>query len=436
MSLPQARMSQPRAPSKIPGPANRSSALSGPRDTLPREKLALYSASAVISFAYVFGFNFYSDAIRSALAGLLAAVTFLTFATGLRDGLKSSTRTIMILSALTMTVVALVTLISYRSVDDLIAFTRTFTGVLVMVWAISQTFYSKALSRLLLWMSVVAATACVLMPVLNDPVLRGGTLRMGSITASNDSLHPSAYICVVVSFWLATIAYHRRNPAFALASAFVFSMVFFYEARAAEVIAYYLFLMSIVSLFVSRRFNHYLSLVVPIAFILIVTMFFIILINNSQNFDVYTGSGRIGAWIDRFQRLGDRSWTELLFGMGPGSDFYYGTITWTSKATHSHNDFINVMLEFGVVGLISFLIVLIMMVYSAPIFLRYYITIIMIAPFFSGGLLFKTTVAPVMAFAIIHMQMMQREAQARRAAMPRKPRMPHGRRPALAPAYR
>ncbi len=62
------------------------------------------------------------------------------------------------------------------------------------------------------------------------------------------------------------------------------------------------------------------------------------------------GTGRVGTWIDRIDRLQNRNATQLLIGEGIATD-NYSSPTWP-KLTHSHNLILTYMLEAGVVGTI------------------------------------------------------------------------------------
>ena len=386
--------------------------------------IRFYTATAFLSFVYVFGFNFLPDVARQLLAAALAGSAFAIFFIGATTAQLPRSARVMVAALIVLLGIAIVTLVAYRPLSSSTELFRNFTGMLLVSWALMQRWRSPEFERLLTLLGSLAVAMCILMPLLNDPILRGGTLRMGSITSGNDSLHPSAYLSVIVIFWLVAMGYYKRKIALVLPSAAIITLIIYlYAADAATVIFLFLIATTFLSLFLSRHWNTYLTYVVPVAFVLVVTMFFIILNATPDSWDVYTGSGRIGAWLDRFQRLANRDVIQLLFGEGPGSDDYYGSLTWVGKSTHSHNVFLNVALELGVVGLLAFVTLMVSMVFAAPTYLRYFVALVLIAPFFSGGLLFKPTVAPIMALAILHTRMMHDAAVARRGGRPFRPRL-------------
>lgn len=399
------------------------------------QKLMLYTLTALIAVVYVFSFNFVPDQVRDILSALLAFSCIASFAMGLPDSTRSGAVLTMAFSLAVMLTIAVTTLLAYRPMGDIAVIIRNFTGIFLIAWALMQNFYSRTFSRFLVRIGLVVIAMCVLLAFFNDPIFRGGTFRMGSITSGNDVLHPSAYLCVIALFWAVAIAYFRRSVLFAIIAIFVFTVLtILFEAEAAQVLLFFLFGTTALSIFLTKRVTGYLTYLTPLLVILSFLVFFIVLYFTQESWDIYTGSGRIGTWIDRFQRIGQRSWMERLFGLGPNSDQLYGSLTWVRKATHSHNDFINVALELGLVGLLAFVTMMIAMVFAAPVYLRFFVTLLMIAPFLSGGILFKPTVAPIMALAIMHVRMMYDEARIRSGGRAmRRPLFSSGRGPALAP---
>lgn len=75
--------------------------------------------------------------------------------------------------------------------------------------------------------------------------------------------------------------------------------------------------------------------------------------NGTGRLDVsQLGSGRIGVWVERLRLIGQSDLLELIFGRGAGSDLMYSYI-WNA-IDPSHNTFLSVMIEYGLIGLISF----------------------------------------------------------------------------------
>lgn len=67
------------------------------------------------------------------------------------------------------------------------------------------------------------------------------------------------------------------------------------------------------------------------------------------------GSGRVAVFVGRLNILSSRDLMELLFGSGAGTD-HFVTSEWWWMAADSHNDFVNILIERGVLGLLSALL--------------------------------------------------------------------------------
>jgi hypothetical protein len=67
------------------------------------------------------------------------------------------------------------------------------------------------------------------------------------------------------------------------------------------------------------------------------------------------GSGRVSVFVQRLEVLSSRDLIELLFGSGAGTDSFV-TSEWWWMAADSHNDFVNILIERGVLGLLSALL--------------------------------------------------------------------------------
>lgn len=72
------------------------------------------------------------------------------------------------------------------------------------------------------------------------------------------------------------------------------------------------------------------------------------------------GSGRLGTWIERVDIISDRHPAEVWLGTGIGSD-NMSSIIWRLKETTSHNTYLTMIIENGVIGFLLYFGVLIMM---------------------------------------------------------------------------
>jgi hypothetical protein len=72
------------------------------------------------------------------------------------------------------------------------------------------------------------------------------------------------------------------------------------------------------------------------------------------------GSGRLGTWIERVDIISGRTPAEVWLGTGIGSD-NMSSIIWRLKETTSHNTYLTMIIENGVIGFLLYFGVLIMM---------------------------------------------------------------------------
>ncbi|WP_416899846.1 MAG: hypothetical protein ACMVY4_09110 [Minwuia sp.] len=72
------------------------------------------------------------------------------------------------------------------------------------------------------------------------------------------------------------------------------------------------------------------------------------------------GSGRLGTWIERVDIISYRSPAEVWLGTGIGSD-NMSSVIWRLKETTSHNTYLTMIIENGVIGFLIYFGVLLMM---------------------------------------------------------------------------
>jgi O-antigen ligase len=112
-------------------------------------------------------------------------------------------------------------------------------------------------------------------------------------------------------------------------------------------------------------------------------------------------SGRTIAYGERLDLIGDRPFLELLFGTGPGSEVLPSTVWWW-EPKNSHNDFIDLAIQIGLVGLTLF-VLLLAIIWRAldetriPLYVMF-----VMSSLFSNGLLARPYIAVLfLAFALI-----------------------------------
>lgn len=72
------------------------------------------------------------------------------------------------------------------------------------------------------------------------------------------------------------------------------------------------------------------------------------------------GSGRLGTWMERLEIIGARPAGEIWLGTGIGSD-NMSSIIWSLKETTSHNTYLTMIIENGIIGFFAYWGALVMM---------------------------------------------------------------------------
>ncbi|MFN3685261.1 hypothetical protein [Salinarimonas sp.] len=110
------------------------------------------------------------------------------------------------------------------------------------------------------------------------------------------------------------------------------------------------------------------------------------------------GSGRVGTWIGRVEDIiAISDFRTLLFGSGPGSDFYVGAM-W-NKVTTSHNTFLTYLVEYGFVGLGLLVLCIVMMALVFQGAAYPIVAAIVISSLIGNGLLMRMPVLVLFSFA-------------------------------------
>jgi hypothetical protein len=117
----------------------------------------------------------------------------------------------------------------------------------------------------------------------------------------------------------------------------------------------------------SRRIPRPLKAVVLVAGVLLLALIAIeneerkAAVRNDTNIKLEElGSGRLGTWIERLDIISGRDSAEVWLGTGIGSD-NMSSIIWRLKETTSHNTYLTMIIENGILGFFAYFGALIMM---------------------------------------------------------------------------
>lgn len=247
----------------------------------------------------------------------------------------------------------------------------------------------------LIWVLVIGALI-VLPPSLN----RGGEPFWPVYFAS---LHTSSYlvvVCAALSFYLFEAGQFGRRLLIGLVGFSVVLVFYGWGVRTSMVAA----LAFGAVLLVQRRPMAPLALFVMLAAGLaaaFVPLLFGLVHLPSWDEMVELTSGRFSMWLQKIDILANSSLLQWLFGHGEGSDWIVSEVWWWS-AKDSHNDFIRLLNQQGVLGLGAVLAVLAVWSRSFPPGVAAPLLAALVASTaFSNGIMFRPQASLIMPLALV-----------------------------------
>lgn len=176
--------------------------------------------------------------------------------------------------------------------------------------------------------------------------------------------HTSTYSIIIIYYFI-YIAYLEKcigKNTFIVISIIMLYLVAGYRARNAE-LGLFFFVMTYA--FNKSRFNHSSKYVILFVFSTFLILALYIFLSNSTltTSDLnLISNGRIFAWSERLTMLQNTDIYSLLFGEGYGADFKV-TKQWWWAEKPSHNDFLSIIFNAGLLGF-SLLIILLLNLYK------------------------------------------------------------------------
>jgi len=198
--------------------------------------------------------------------------------------------------------------------------------------------------------AIIGLPVATIMALSGEPYIRNDIYRLYVFTGGEEGLHATAFFIFGNIIIVDQVRRHALIPQvigwglIALGIALLWS----YKVRTTELMlmVYYLgtFFQQYKSSPIVRSFFYFCCF-------LIVLGIFAFFLTTETNIGSL-GSGRIGAYIHRFDMLANREVQVFLFGSGPGTDLFL-SVGWMDKLRDSHNDFIHILVERGIIGLLG-----------------------------------------------------------------------------------
>lgn len=322
--------------------------------------LLAYMLAIAILF-YIFTFNFMPTDIRLIYAGVInlgyAGLYVLAF------NVRRPGPILCIIGLLGMTLVEMfngsgtaseVGFAVLRQFSSLIGY-AAFLMLTPLVLSIRQT-------RGLAVVVLVCVILALFQSLTNPPVEVSDTYRLGSVTGGLDLMHPSAYAVAGITLMCLFLAFSRQfNPrlgATMLPFWGIVSVLLLFTLEGFGVRTIFVMLASFVVFYLVYTPRNRTVIATAIPVVLVLFLFFAVFVVDKTFWVSISdlGSGRIGAYIQRFEIFASREFPQRMLGTGIGSDYFFGKYEWRHGEKDSHNDYLSMLIELGVVGLGFFVV--------------------------------------------------------------------------------
>ncbi len=392
--------------------------------------LVAYALSIAV-LLYIFTFNFHPTEYRLAFAAMITAGYGALFVLAI-DGRKPGP-ILCIVGLLGMTMVEY---FNGSAADAEVGFAviRQFSSLIG--YAAFLLVAPLVLSARQLTGLGLVLCACVVLVVFqvfyHEPVEVRGAYRVGSVTGGLDLMHPSAYAVAALTLMCGFFAFTRKfNPRLGQTmlpfwAVLAFLLLILLEGIGVRTIFLMLASFLFFYLIFSPRNRTLITWAVPIVLLLFLFLAVYVVDKSFWLSNVEVGSGRVGAYVQRLEIFGARGFQERIMGSGIGSDYFYGKYQWRHGEKDSHNDYLSMLIELGVLGVGFFAL------YAAGLFMMskdritFSMTcMILVASLVSNSALFRPNLGALFAIAalvgrslwVVHRESLRERVMRRQAAL-------------------
>lgn len=355
----------------------------------------------VVSFSYVWLFNYLPEDVRIAFAGALALGTLaVTLATVLQQNAWQGR--FILIAGLGMVFCWGVGIAAGVTTVDFGDAVRFLQPIVLLAFAISL---GPSLSpKIIRSCAVVTLGLAAFTALTVAGYYHGGVYRIAPFTGGVEGIHSSAHAVFLAGIILLTAFLFDEKRRWVYAIAFVVSLLLMIGyAKRTNLLMLAVFVLCWGVILV-RLMNGGQLMLALLLFGLSALLFLVLsfaLADALPEFEALNrfGSGRLAAWADRIEDMFYRGPATLMFGSGPGTDFSTIGIWWWEEK-NSHNDYIRIAYEAGALGLVlllgSLYAVWTKMSYVAvPLFVAF-----VVSSGISNALLARPAVFPIFAFAL------------------------------------
>lgn len=372
-----------------------------PAAQAPASALNLAFANILIGVAlvYILLFDVLADQLRVAVAGLLGVVLVLRcLASWPRPEAQAAT---LLFAGLILGCAFQFIFVAdprVHSPGDYASLAlRLMTSIAVIVYFGHER--KIASPRLLVVLCVGITLAALWAVATGEPVDYAGTMRPATFTGGPEGVHSSGYVVTaafigILVLW--QLGWLGARWSFLLGAPLL-ALIVAYQVRTTwMMVAAYL--ITGLLLHFRRQVRDVSWLLLPVGGALAALV--ALALSGDVNF-MELSSGRTSAYEERLDLIAGRPAMELLFGTGPGSELLPSTVWWW-EPKNSHNDFIDLTIQIGLVGLVLFVLLLavtwrVLDEARVPLYVMF-----VTSSLFSNGLLARPFVAVLfLAFALL-----------------------------------
>jgi O-antigen ligase len=249
---------------------------------------------------------------------------------------------------------------------------------------------------LLISSCVVIVIVATLVAATGQPVFYAGTVRPAVFTGGEDAVHSTALTLTAAFLGILTLWRMGRlaTVGVVILSVPLLILILLLQVRTCwMMILCYMAAVAVLRKWKGDRSNYWIT--VPIVLgIAGISIWLSSQVANQMDFSAFS-SGRTDAYSERLDMLASRPPINLLFGTGVGSEMMRSSVWWWEDKV-SHNDFIDITIQTGIVGLALTAAMLCLAAaqldrYQLPLYLSF-----LISSAVSAGLMFRPFIAALL----------------------------------------
>ncbi len=271
---------------------------------------------------------------------------------------------------------------------------RLLTGYAIfLLFAFARRMVSPTFLILSCIATVIAAT---LIAATSPWISYAEIMRPATFTGGEEGVHSTAYVLTATFLGILTLWRLGRlaTASVVLMGAPLLTLIVLFGVRTCWLmILCYL----IVATFIRMRKGHQSGYWITVPILLGIASIGVWLSSAVVDYSEFSefSSGRSDAYSERLEIIANRPPVTLLFGTGVGSEMMKSTVWWWEDK-NSHNDFIDITIQMGIVGLVLTIAMVCLAAaqldkYQLPLFLSF-----VISSAFSNGLLGRPFIAALL----------------------------------------